>query len=376
MAYVRDVLDLVSKSVMEEVEESLKSNRAADRAQARLRKRALEEWRKSNYPLSYQQDILANLITAINPRRTDVTSAFELTRPSQGGKPLSFFVDSIIKFASHVRRRPPFIQTGSFNRLFKIAVSECRKMYLTHQYPEHDLDVIIVNIATRIASDMKINHIPWIPDRAAGAAGRPSTTIRHDIWLPLGEAEHPRVQPKNNAPASQSQQILRASQRMVMEDPRSEWSACNIRLTNFHKILHKHSLPIEWKFDNSGDEFQSEVYRWVAEHYNPLSKPLHALAIFISLIFAGLLPKIYPCEMQHPANVNDIYQYVRSSPFVAKSSKKGASHTDPFITMVSGFIIAMMDPQSPLLQRNGTSDDQSRRKISNFLNKHSEILLS
>jgi len=322
------------------------------------------------------------LITAIDPRRNNVTATFELSRPAQGGKPLSFFIDLIIKNSSGLQRRPPFIQKGSFQRIFRIAISECRKMYLRHQYSADCIEEIVSVIVTKIAQDLRINHIPWVPDHAPGAPGRPSSTIQHGIWLPLGETEHPRAQPKSNAPVSQSRQIMavRTSQKIALDDPSSRWSACTIRLSNFHKVLHKNSLPTEWHFDNASDTFQRSVYDWVSQKYDPLSNPLHAIALFIALIFTGLLPKIYPSEVPQPSSIQNIYQAVRSSPFIEKVNKKGSTLPDPFITMVSGFIIAMMDSDSPLEkalseQRGGSADTNTKTQVTNFLSKHSECTL-
>ena len=375
----QDVVDLVTKSVSQETSQLIRSPRSVDRSQARQRDVALDRWRKSKYPMSYEEDILASLITAINPVRNNVTSTFELGRPAQGGKPLSFFVESIIKHSSASRCRPPFISKGSFRRIFKIAVVECRKMYIRHQYDAQQVDEIIIGLVTRIACEQRISHIPWVRDQIPGASGRPSNAILHTIWLPLGETEHPRVQPNSTAPVSQSQQIvaIRTSQRIAMDDPRSRWSACSIRLTHFHKILHKHSLPTEWGLENAADEFQTSVYDWVSRNYDPLSNPLHAMSMFVALIFAGLLPKIYLGEVSTPSDIKDIYQTVRSSPFVEKVNKKGSSRLDPFITMVSGFIIAMMDSGSPLgvaltQQRLGSADTHNKRNVTNFFNKHSK----
>ena len=158
--------------------------------------------------------------------RNNIMSTFKLERPTQGGKPLLFSVESIIKNASASQCWPPFIFKESFQRTFKIAIEECWKMYIWHQYNTQEVNKIIIAIVTRTACKQKISHIPWINNHVPGTAGQPSKSILHTIWLPLGETEHHRAPLNNMAATAQSQQIItiRTSQRIAMDDSRSHWS--------------------------------------------------------------------------------------------------------------------------------------------------------
>jgi len=133
--------------------------------------------------------------------------------------------------------------------------------------------------------------------------GQPSTKIVHNVWLPLGALEPRRVGAMSrvviNAGRMREAQFVEASEQTTLRDARTSWSACQYHLTGYHKVLHKEVLPHEWSYlnaslpkkkSNSEKHFCMETYEWAKSIYDPVSNPLHALAMVISLIFVGMLP--------------------------------------------------------------------------------------
>ena len=102
----------------------------------------------------------------------------------------------------------------------------------------------------------------------------------------------------------------------------------------------------------------------------------HAMAMFITLIFAGFLPHIYSIkDLDKNTEVPQIYEYLCTSSFVERL-KKGHTDLMLFITRVSSFIIAMLDERSPLASaldktHQGTVSAKLMQQVKMFTCKHS-----
>ncbi|KAG8213175.1 hypothetical protein J3R82DRAFT_11593 [Butyriboletus roseoflavus] len=208
---------------------------------------------------------------------------------------------------------------------------------------------------------LKINHVPWSQSpKISNRRGHHLTTILHTIWLPLGTTEPTALQ--NNVCLLSTEEthqadLIAPSNDITLNNPCASWSACQYRLSNFHKILHKTCLPSKWSIQhaslplNNASEFGMTVYAWVENNYDPINNPIHVLGLFIAIIFAGMIPSIFPLR-KLVSQMNwlklDLQNYFADLPWEDCSDKKGASQVELFITMVLTFIITVLDERSSL----------------------------
>jgi hypothetical protein len=171
-------------------------------------------------------------------------------------------------------------------------------------------------------------------------------------------------------------QILVSSDRIAQNDARTSWEVNRYKLTQYHHVLHKTCLPKEWSLKDASipakETFCMEVYHWVRDNYDPIGHPLHALTMFVSFIFSGLLPFAFPLTSIKPPKacldaLPNLAAFIANLLWEARS-KKGTKEINPFVTMVSTFVIAFMDERS-LLARDLEDD---RENMKQFLEKHSE----
>ncbi|KAG9308943.1 hypothetical protein JVU11DRAFT_11410 [Chiua virens] len=390
--YMEDVKTFIKQALEKEISVMLDSTDRVIRTRARFRRIALKEWLTSTYPLSYEkEDKFHRLLEAIDPARNDHGTPFSLQSPTGGGKPVSFFCAKVLHGALK-RREPPFIQGGIFQPVVVAALDILSRLAgrrsFTPLLGDTDLRDHYAEYMRSIVIKLKINHVPWAQyiDNA-GTRGRRPATIVHTIWLPLGSAEPPSV--PNDArylsvDESRRAEIVGSSDQIARNDPRSSWSACRYRITNFHQILHKTCLPSEWSIrhasisSNHASDFSNSVYTWVENNYDPINNPIHALGLFISLIFAGLVPNVFPprkLSSRTDWTKSDLQNYFADLPWEERPEKKGATQIEPFITMVSTFVIAILDDRSPLAaalhaHQNQQPSIEQKKILTTFMDKH------
>ncbi|KAG2029409.1 hypothetical protein BDR03DRAFT_1018433 [Suillus americanus] len=373
--YLEDIKRLVKDRVLKELRPILDgSDRPAHRL-AKDRHTSLSRWLDEDFPLSYSNNVLPYLLRAVVNTNTG-NPTVELKGSHLGRKPLSFLVDLIITQCRtpNSRRRPPFITGGNFLPVMRVAIDEMRDCAVHACIAAGDQTNAWVSQAmTHAFSILKVNHVPWcIPPARHGA---PSSVVAHDVWLNLGAAQKPLTQPSASFLTRQESlymAALQSSEVMELDDPRGDWNALDVRLNKFSSVLHKTVLPIEWDKHAASlatsCEYVIDSYNYVQNTFNP-STPLHQLAIIVAIAFAGLTPKIFApgiMRAQIPTQPNQLSAYIRGLEWVPRPEKRGATSQEPFITMMSTFVIAMSDQESPISKRvRGGSD------IKEWLTKHS-----
>jgi hypothetical protein len=182
--YFDDVKCLVQDSILWEIQPALDGND---------RHTALSQWLDEEYHLLYSSHILAYLLRAI-VNTNDGNRKLELTKSHLGSKPLSFFIDTIVKQCSTnptPRRQPPFITGGHFLAVMRVAIDEMKWCASRDSVEGKDVDLFISEAISHVCQSLKINHIPWSMNQVGGG-GTPSSVIIHDVWLNLGATAIPR----------------------------------------------------------------------------------------------------------------------------------------------------------------------------------------
>ncbi|KAG2063879.1 hypothetical protein BDR04DRAFT_1163227 [Suillus decipiens] len=361
--YFDDVKHLVCDSVLREIGTLLEGDDRHARRVAKARQTALSRWLDEDYPLSYSSPLTYLLRAVVDTN--DGTDALQLTLSHLGNKPISFFVNIIVKQCSTdpSRRQPPFIAGGNFLAVMRVAIEEMRRCASRDSIQGKDADSFVSEAISHVCESLKINHVPWSAN-PTGDRGNPSSTIVHNVWLNLGAVGAPKPTPSASfLTRRESIQVaaLNSSTQMQLRDSRGDWSASEVRLNNFASVVHKAILPTEWNTDqaslSSCSQYIIDTYNYVRTAFNP-SIPTHHLSLIVSIAFSGLVPRVYAPPFQKsavPQQSHQLASYVRNLEWVARPKKGGVS-ADPFITMVTTFIIALYDPQAPTSSRSDVKE--------------------
>ncbi|KAG9311945.1 hypothetical protein JVU11DRAFT_8206 [Chiua virens] len=358
--FFSDVKVLVKEAVLKEISNDL-TLRGPSGIAARERQTALKSWLDCDNPLSFTEDVLPQLLMAIVPLQHQ-----KLTLPSShlGSQSIDFFVDAIMTQCSYHGRilRPPFSKKGHFHHLASIAIKECEKIIAISDLRNEDSEQLIKESFRLASITLKINHIPWSanPD---GGRGAPSVRMVHNVWLNLGAASlHSNQHSAALIARKQSRQqiAVRSSISVQLSDARGDWNALDVKLVDFHTVIHKTILPREFDMPSSNtststtEAYIEETYNYVRAAYDR-NKPLHHLALIASIACAGLLPHIYaPMKITQPKQNSNFTDCLRNLEWETRT-KRGASQAHIFLKMVTFFIIALYDQSSPIFYKSDKS---------------------
>lgn len=355
--YETDVRALVESQVRHSTAEVLRSSSPAEKAFAQERISSLDKWLKQPKPFSYGENSYTNLVKAI----VDDPANLHLGLPasSLGQKSMSWFAGAIIESESRQgpRTLPPFIRSGQALAIMHIVMKELRTLLAFPGSSDDDMKNSITLLIAQVAVRRQILNIPWAPN-PSGVAGRPPTTVVHDVWINLGRASSASsVNPIIQGPAARrNEAAARAASHQQDTDVNAPWSALDIPLQDLGSILHREVLPEEWDLTPivfpAGESYVKETYDWVKTHYSG-SKPIHQLALLFGIIFSRILPDIFhekkPSNVSNTSTQSFTTSIVRNSPWTAPgANKKGVTHPRQFIVMMTTFIIAIYEKESPL----------------------------
>jgi hypothetical protein len=376
--YFEDIKRLVEERVLKELRPILNGGERPAQRLAKDRHTALSRWLDEDFPLSYSANVLPYLLRAVVD--TDRGNAkLELAESHLGRKPLSYLVDLIIAQCKtqNSRRRPPFITGGNFLAVMRVAIDEMEDCAAKACITGDQTNAWVSQAITHACNVLKVNHVPWCIS-PTGRNGAPSSVVVHDVWLNLGAAERPLTKPSASFLTRQESlhmAALQSSEAMELSDARGDWNALGVRLNKFSSVLHKTILPVEWDKNAASlatcSQYVADAYNYVQNAFNP-TIPLHQLAVIVAIAFAGLTPNIFAPTIvkgQVPKQLNELSAYIRGLEWVSRPAKRGATSQEPFITMMSTFVIAMSDPGSPISQRV-----QSGTEIKEWLTKHCKQL--
>jgi hypothetical protein len=138
----------------------------------------------------------------------------------------------------------------------------------------------------------------------------------------------------------------------------SDWNVPS-KLSRMLPYWDKTVLPLDWNINNARLEkdkkpYVEETYVWVGIHYSRANWR-HHMALVWSILITAVLPRIFvPQEFRdsvdQTASPNEITTHIRNWPWVHNPSKKrGLTQPAPFVTMVTTYIMAILDESSPLI---------------------------
>jgi hypothetical protein len=118
------------------------------------------------------------------------------------------------------------------------------------------------------------------------------------------------------------------------------------------KILKRTNLPTDFKIYPSGIPYVDDTCEWVKNNYNG-SNPLHHLALLAAVIVATSiipfhhLPPDAESRLKHIKGEKEVRRALMNTGWESKGTR-GMSDKSIFVSMITTYIIALYEPQSPL----------------------------
>jgi len=318
----------------------------------------LKRWLKLDKPLSYghkdKNKTFETLLQAIVTHKEDIIHG--LPNMMTNAMTPSAFVSSLLAMSRpHFPAAPsaPVLSNGSFLPSLKLAHSKLIQLDDTK-----DDNTFVSTMFLRAVKYLDISFIPFHLPRTH-SRGAPNKKPVYNSWAYLGlqdtNTTNPLPLPSNTPSLSQAAASLALS-NILAHDSNAAWSIHPLRLADISSFVNKATLPADYATPSpSTTPYVNETFHWVKQAYDP-RKPLHHLALLVSLIIACLRPNLFlPIDPQIRSlfisadtkdKVRDVYH---SLPWVnKKKDKKGISDETLLVSMFTTFIIALYEPTSPL----------------------------
>jgi hypothetical protein len=389
-AFFDDTKQLVAEGVREDIMSRISQaktteERNTEKSRAQDREKHLKLWLKSDRPLAYGHNTdkmtFEHLVQAVVSESEDICHGLP-NMMDHAITPQDFAQALIDMSRPHFASNPraPVLSQGSFLPVLKLAHK--RLIILSKQESGPKLDAYLLKMFLYVTHHLEVNFIPSYARRIA-SRGAPNRKAVFNSWAYLGlqDAGTPRPLPEpSNVPSSSQRAATIALNNALAQDCNASWTIDPLHLSNIHSILHKASLPSDWKLPSPSDQaYVNETYHWVKEAYDS-RKPLHHLALIVSLMITCLRPQLflpsgknYRHLFVHTNTKKEVKAQYDSLPWDIRK-QKGAKEELRLVTMFTTFIIALYEPTSPLRIHMKSSPKQALGDA--WTSKHSMSILS
>jgi hypothetical protein len=165
-------------------------------------------------------------------------------------------------------------------------------------------------------------------------------------------------------------------------DANAPWNAVPIKVSDLHRYLNRQVLPSDFKLPELPSAGPvKETYQQVLQTIQ-LSERLPRLALLVAILFSKLCPNVFTqtsgvdADSSALASTNEsAREFLNNLPWSSRlgSGKKGTRQRSIYIAMVTVYIVAMYDPQSPIRvqhEQSGSFGSSWTEKHSMFLKAH------
>jgi hypothetical protein len=357
---------MVREGVMQETQTGIDSEDIRARDEAHRHRNNMERWFKSQEPLSYAEDAYIPLLRCLNRPNTP------LALPLGNVQSMSTFELAAMLFDMAKPDRPSQLQApvctkGSFLNVLKVAV----KLIMHRASEQVDLPKYVVKIIASVLDLHKIHHVVWSAPLTPGENGRPTRKAVYNYWRSTGKAmEHGQaaIMQVLETDEREELEVRNITTQANLTDVTSDWKVTGVKITDFAKYLHKQRLPEECDASfaslTATNDYVGQTYTWVTSHYTS-TKPVHKLALVVAYLFTKVLP--HAAHGPAPAGLKTLSRNsaavtaaVRAEPWIVNTStRKGCKDPTPFLVMVFVYIVALMEPDSPLRRYMRESSNDS-----------------
>jgi hypothetical protein len=364
--FFSDTKQLVEQGVLNDIKQCVSQAHSDDDKSAayqrgKEREKSLKHWLKLTNPLAYghrdQNKTYESLLQAVVADAEDIPLG--LPHMMQHGMAPSDFVKSLISMShpnTPTRPHAPVLSNGSFLPTLKIAHERIIFLVRSNNNGRRDPKSFVTGMFSHIVRHLDISFVPsHLPQ--SGSRGAPNTKPVYNSWayLSLRDQSTPLPLPRaSNAPSSSQRAASFALHNALAHDSNAAWSILPLHLANIASIVHKAGLPIDYATPSpSNVSYVNETFEWVKKVYDS-RKPLHHLALLISLIVTCLCPQLFlpvnpsPRPLFVNADTKDKVRDVYNSLPWEERPKKGCRDETILVPMFTTFIIALYEPTSPL----------------------------
>lgn len=381
MAFIDDTRQLVSEGVSADIEHLISiagsepGDALGDAARSIVKDRAkehgkerkifLKKWLKLDRPLCYSEndsdETYQTLLQAVVCDREATSSG--LPHLKANAMTLTQFANLLIEMSSPVSPTAPtapVLATGSFLPILK---DVHRNVLDLSQEQDHEASrSFLSTLLLRALDYLQIRFVPFhLPN--GGRHGAPYRKPVFNSWAHLGvkDAARPHSLSQVDVDPSSSQEAAEvALVSALADDSNADWFTGQLTLETLCTILHKTRLPSDFRKPSpASEQYVDDTYAWVRQAYDG-TKPLHHLALLVAIIASQFVPTIFmpkgvnkkDFKNASPKQVREIYGRMG---WVSRGPK-GKSDKTIFVAMITSFIIALYEPDSPLRQHIQRAD--------------------
>jgi len=387
-AFFEDTKHLVATGVRNDITQSIaqadsQEDRRAAAIRGKERENNLKHWLKLKNPLAYghmgNNKTYESLVQAIFRDTQDISHGLPLML-DHAMTPSSFVSLLLQMSRPHFPINPyaPIISNGSFLPALKLAHKHLLTLSKADHHPSSD--AWISSMFLRAIKYLDISYAPSHLPRTS-ARGAPCKKAVYNSWTYLGlqdaATSHPLPLP-SNAPSTSQRAAAVALRTALANDCNAQWTIAPLHLASIKSILNKTTLPSDFATPSLSDAaYVNDTYQWVKHAYD-MRKPLHHLALIVSLMITCLRPQLFlPSDSSIRSHFIDVlspkqvHQVYNRLPWVVRRTKGMVDET-LLVAMFTTFIIAIYEPNSPLRQHMASSDknglgDSWTKKYSMYL---------
>lgn len=357
--FLQDCKDTVASSVRTGINRQLRSLDQSDQRQGTARKNALKQWCKSDKPLSWgsdaesPSDTYRQLLIILNDKGVAQPPLLKTSLESYT------YIDLAKRFINISQKNKavaPVSPQGSFFPSLGLAIKRIQKCVSDNNDKSYE---IAIKVFGKMLKKMDIHFVPW---HKADRDNSRAYVVQGDWWLMLKPGSSAQINRRiTRDPADLHADVANEAHR---DDKHAPWNLAN-RLQEMGPLWKKVVLPSEWDLKHASlaetqpghkNHYVKETYEYVRNIYDG-EIWWHHLALIWGVLFSKIIPYLFMSEASFLTNTvhsgPQLIAQVRQMAWLRTRSEshKGLTNPQPFVTMMSTAIIALLDSASPLQQR-------------------------
>lgn len=364
-AYISDIKTNVRALVQVMIDDERASDEQSDHDTARQRKRYLNTWCRADFPLGYGDHIYPALLRAITPAG-EVPALKSGNNKAMSTLELSSLICEIVSTDKPLPLQAPLIAKSASLSVFRVVIPFIIAQAQYNIAP--DPHAFAIYALAQIFDDHHVAHVPWSPPNNHNLAGRPARKVDFNYWRMTSKSQEVGQRALMKVVDAQEHLALsdaRLAQNAALRNGKAPWAIHSMTIADLPSVLHKICIPDDFdladaSLSRNDEGFITATYDWVYSHYDG-ADPIHLFALMVAHIFSRMAPNLGHPDMPPSAaslkgNSSAITAIVRRAPWTF-DRRRGVSASQPFIVMVSTFIIAILDPKSPLRRYMSENDN-------------------
>ena len=331
----------------------------SDQRKGKARKQALQLWSKCDKPLSWgsdpqsPSDTYRQLLVILNDDRQGQLATLKTSPETYT------YLDLAKHFINIIQKRKvvaPVSPHGSFFPSLGLAMTRIHK---TISSDEDNSYQSVITVFAKMLKKMDIHFVPW------HKADRPNSrayVVQGDWWLMLKPGSSAQInQRAHPEPAALHADLASQAHR---ENKHAPWSLPD-KLQDMGPLWQKTVLPSDWSLQYASlsntqaghkNHYVKDTYEYVQNFYDG-EIWWHHLALICGILFSKITPYVFaptaPIFTKAIDTGPQLIAEVRKLAWLQTKSEhhRGITSSQPFVTMISTTIIALLDDGSPLKQR-------------------------